>query len=1053
MRTKLVVLVTVCATLVGVALVVVFSLTRDVSESERLEAEVRQHLHDGDFGLAVVRARALVTHSEQSPVDSLRLAVALDVLVEALWRHGKALEPEARAHATRSLDIRERLYGVDGGPVVRSLLSVSLTLVADEQLAPLQRAWTIAETQLDSFDLDAILVLRDLGFAYLEGRNYHAAQPYMSEALRRLQRGPESQPLVEATILNGLAVLDYELRRDLPSARLRYERIIELREAELGREHPLLAGTYNNLALVHRALGDAEAARRMFERAIELRERVDPELPLLASSLINLALLLMELDEWELAQSRLERALQISVKAHGENHIATGLALSHLGYVHHKNGEYQIAQDYYVRGLDALAATPGLAPVASAGPMLDYAMLRYTLGDVDSAAALCQRSLATRESTYGPDHPYVALSLLYEAQMLAHRGETRAAFEMALRVEGIGREHMKVTSQTLAEREALLFARTRTQGLQLALRLVASEALPTPNHSRAWDALVRSRALVLDEMARRSRSVAQAADSETRARAGAVAAARNRLADLAVRGAEGDLQRYESDVREARLEKERAERRLAEVSAAFRAQLAEGEYGLGDVQRSMPESSALVAYAIYEMPVTWGASSVAADSGHAPRPFGFDFEELVPHLIAFVMRRGEQPRAVDLGRMGEIVPVVASWAREASTGLMLTNRSESDAEAAYRARAAVLRQRVWDPVEPFVGSAQRVFVVPDGVLHQVNLAALPSGSDAYLVDSGQRFHYLASERDLVRPQIRERSGVGLLALGGPDYNDVGDEMVLAEMTPSLGSQMSVHRGPLYRDTKPCRSFEQLLFPALPGTEAEVRAIASIWGDRVAPQAKSPTASAMQQTLLLGQQASEGRFKREAPGKRVLHLATHGFFLGGLCEAKSAKTRGLEVTGAGPSARWLPSPIVSPLLQAGLALAGANRRSRADERQADGILTGEEIASLDLTGVELAVLSACDTGVGEMLAGEGVLGLRRAFQVAGARSLVMSLWSVADEPTRDWMTALYEALVQRQEGVADATHAASLHILQQRRADGASTHPFYWASFVSVGDWR
>ena len=135
------------------------------------------------------------------------------------------------------------------------------------------------------------------------------------------------------------------------------------------------------------------------------------------------------------------------------------------------------------------------------------------------------------------------------------------------------------------------------------------------------------------------------------------------------------------------------------------------------------------------------------------------------------------------------------------------------------------------------------------------------------------------------------------------------------------------------------------------------------------------------------------------------------------------------------------------------LAGANRRAQARADEDDGILTAEEVASLDLHGVEWAVLSACDTGVGEIKAGEGVFGLRRAFQVAGARTVVMSLWSVEDQSTRAWMRALYEGRFERHLSTADAVHQASLTVLRDRRAKGQSTHPFFWAAFVAAGDWR
>jgi CHAT domain-containing protein len=144
-------------------------------------------------------------------------------------------------------------------------------------------------------------------------------------------------------------------------------------------------------------------------------------------------------------------------------------------------------------------------------------------------------------------------------------------------------------------------------------------------------------------------------------------------------------------------------------------------------------------------------------------------------------------------------------------------------------------------------------------------------------------------------------------------------------------------------------------------------------------------------------------------------------------------------------------LEDPLLRSGLALAGANRRASSGALQDDGILTAEEVASLDLGGAELVVLSGCDTGNGEIRSGEGVLGLRRAFQVAGARNLVMSLWPVTDEGARSWMTALYQARFSRGSSTAGAVRDASLGQLRSRRKSGQSTHPFYWAGFISVGE--
>jgi CHAT domain-containing protein len=147
------------------------------------------------------------------------------------------------------------------------------------------------------------------------------------------------------------------------------------------------------------------------------------------------------------------------------------------------------------------------------------------------------------------------------------------------------------------------------------------------------------------------------------------------------------------------------------------------------------------------------------------------------------------------------------------------------------------------------------------------------------------------------------------------------------------------------------------------------------------------------------------------------------------------------------------PIEDPLLLSGLALAGANLRDRAPPDHDDGILTAEEIASLDLSGVEWAVLSACETGLGEIHAGEGVLGLRRALQVAGVRTSIMSLWRVDDRATRRWMRALYEARWKLGCDTPTAMRQASLTVLKERRSAGTGTHPVTWGAFIAAGDWR
>jgi CHAT domain-containing protein len=253
--------------------------------------------------------------------------------------------------------------------------------------------------------------------------------------------------------------------------------------------------------------------------------------------------------------------------------------------------------------------------------------------------------------------------------------------------------------------------------------------------------------------------------------------------------------------------------------------------------------------------------------------------------------------------------------------------------------------------------------------------------------------------------------------------------------------------PFRGERSSCATFQDLEFEPLEASRREAREVVRIWAGATKGE------EGVGAELLSGAGASEGAFKRRAPSRRVVHLATHGFFLGGGCPSALEGARGVKLTT--PGRETGPPPLVgeNPLLLSGLALAGANHREAAGSGEEDGILTAEEIASLDLVGVDWAVLSACGTALGKIEDGEGVFGLRRAFEVAGARTVIMSLWEVRDRATREWMRELYRARLEGGMGTAEAVRQASLQVLERRHRRGQSTHPFHWGAFVAVGDWR
>jgi CHAT domain-containing protein len=547
--------------------------------------------------------------------------------------------------------------------------------------------------------------------------------------------------------------------------------------------------------------------------------------------------------------------------------------------------------------------------------------------------------------------------------------------------------------------------------LDLALSAVANGH--TAPLDDVLDHVIRSRGVVLDELGARVHLTAQSDDPVLATLNSAVMTARERFANLMMRSLKGDNPVPRAILDEARGAKEEAERALAERSASARAELAQANVGLKLVREKLPADTALVAFVRYDR-------TTVTDGGVITAP------RTTPSYMAFVIRSGiERIDAVPLGSATNIENAVATW-RAQVEGRLVAAETSIAAERAYRTAGLAVRRRIWDPISSLVHETTQVFLVPDGALNLVSFAALPTGTNRYLIEDGPLVHYLASERDIAAGSSPDR-GRGLLAVGGPAYG---------ERAQSGGGSPN-----LVRDG--CGALGGLHFEDLPGSRVEAAEVAKIWSST----SDEPNSA----RILNGRAATKRAVERDAIGRRVIHLATHGFFLQSPCDSKFGGTRGVGGLAAG--ANQLPEFAENPLLFSGLAFAGANAYSARTDRRDDGILTAEEVAGLNLQGTEWAVLSACDTGTGMIKAGEGVFGLRRAFQVAGVGTIIMSLWSVEDYSTQIWMRYLYEARFKSHLTTAAAVRDADLKVLKQRRSRHESTHPFFWAGFVAAGDWR
>lgn len=1011
------------------------------------EHDSLQHVQDLVTRRAYVAAdssarRLLAGVAGRAGEDALPVARVLDPLVLALVGEGREANPETRALAERTVRIEESALGPDDLELAASRNLLGKVLVRSGEpaaaLPVLELALRARERQSGPSGPDVAESHNNLAFALTELGDYAAARGHYQAALTIWSRRSGARSLDVATALDNLAGL-LERTGDFATARDFYDQALSIREAANPGSVDV-ARTLSNLGNLLTDTGDFDAARSRLVRARAIREAVLPVgHPDIAASLANLANLAMARGERDSARTLFEQALDLQQKALGPDHLEVARSLSRLAELHRADGDLGGALALGQRALDIRRRKLGPDHPDVAASLNDVAVAHVMAGDVASARTEYESAMKILTRTLGPSHPDLAKNLERFAELLLAQGQEREAAGFAMRAETVGRENFRSTMGNLTEREALAFARVRSSGLDIGLSVL--DSLPDPASRRSvLDAVVHARALVLDEMAVRHRSLHTPGDPGVDTLTTVLSATATRYMNLLERGPDAaHPERYLPLLEQARRQKEAAERSLSQRSSVFRHEQRAKEIGLADVAAALPARSALAAYVAYR--------EVDPKSPSAGEPA----------YLAYLVRGGpDEPAVVPLGLAARVDTLVARWRDEAALGVL---RPLARQKAAYESAGRALRQAIWDPLVSHLNGINRVFIVPDGAINLVSFATLPLDDGAYLVERGPLLHYLSAERDLVPLDSLRAPGSGLLLVGGPAFD------VRAGAAPARpAGPAATYRGA--RST--CGDFAAVRFGPLPGTLSEVKEVGQLWRDEEAHTVGAAGAGGASGPVveLTGTRASEEAFKQDAPGTAVLHIATHGFFFTGQCpSATDADTRGIGYLvhdGKSPprAPHRPPSPprlatdtAESPLVLSGLALAGANERARAAAGDEDGILTAEEIAALDLARCDWAVLSACDTGVGEIRAGEGVFGLRRAFAVAGARTLIMSLWSVDDQSTRAWMRPLYGAHFHDGLATADAVRAASLAVLRARRAKGQSTHPFYWGGFVAAGDWR
>jgi CHAT domain-containing protein/tetratricopeptide (TPR) repeat protein len=846
---------------------------------------------------------------------------------------------------------------------------------------------------------------------------------YLDRALEVLTKVTGEKSIPVARTLNNLGIAR-QLAGDDTGAREAYERCLAIRAAILPADHPDIASVLTNLGMLAMEMGDTARAADLGRRALAIFTKSSgPANSLTLKAQMSLGTSLHRAGQNEEAKEVLEASLAGREKALGPDHIDVAESLAGLGTLRVDTGQPERALPLLERALAIREKVLGPDSPIVAASLADLARCEAALGRLAAARSHGERALAIREARDGPEHPEVARSLSDLADFLFAGESPDEALPFALRSAEILARHARETMAALPESQALLLVDGQPHPEETLFSGLLEEAGRTEGAAggwlaACWDWILARRGAVLEELARRNRRGAQGGTPEAREAWRRLAEARTRLARLWVQGDRDDPEAYRRALDAARNSREAAEIDLARASAVYRDAREDVRAGLDEVRRALPAGSALVEW----VRVRCGPAVASR------RPW---------HDVALVLGPGDAMRDVDLGASEEIDALVASWRKALADSAWIVARARpagrADPMAEVTERGEALRRRIWDPIAGRIDGARHVYLVPDGMIHAVDFAALPDRG-RYLIETGPSIQILSTGRDLARYARRAGGEAhapdrGALALGAPDFDATPEAQRLA-MTkshggPPLGADFATaFRGPAPACLDPARAHWQ----AIPASGREAERVAGLL------RGHEPALA------LTGAAASETRFKQEAPGRRVLHLATHGFFVDETCDGRPR-----------PQGQATPA-AANPLLMSGLVLAGANRGAHAPATDDDGILTAEELAALDLSAADLVVLSACDTGRGEVSIGEGIFGLRRALEIAGAHSVVMSLFPVPDRQASRFMDRFYRARLDGRP-TPEAARSASLQALEDLRRSERPAHPYYWSGFVTAGDWR
>lgn len=762
------------------------------------------------------------------------------------------------------------------------------------------------------------------------------------------------------------------------------EEIFEVALSKIEPTEPAYTAILNNQALVFQNLGQLDRAEKTLQQIKTMDSLAVGTLhPDYAITLSNLGLVYADLRKFKEAEQILLLALSIQKNSNESNTTSFARKLNNLAKVHQMAGAPLNAVPLLEQALVIFTKALGKESPEYATTAYNLGLAHWRAGNAEKGYKYLITSANIRAKVLGKKHPKYAESLLKLAEYQWHKKEIKKAQQSFGEVFENFYYQIDETFPVLTEEEKSKFYYTNIKDSFDKFNSFAI-AYKEENPSLVKDVynyLINTKAAIMFATEKVNRSIKSSGDTSLIKQFEQWQSGKEQIAKLYSLNQEHD--QLDSLLKSANI----LEKELTRKSSTFAGQFIRRKYSWGEIQKTLKPGEAAVEVLRFKYYNPQAGGSFTQSVGYA--------------FLVITAQTKEQPALILLSNGNEMETKFLKFYRNS----IMFNLADSYSYKNY-----------FEPLADYLikENITRIFFSPDGVYNQINVNTIENPfSKKYLIDEYD-FRMVTNTRELADVKIRVNNNQSSILIGYPKFN-LEDNQLSQNNYQEKSRNTSMSRGRRGGLLRYMRGEEGIT--VLPGTQTEIQKISKIFGGKT--------------EVYMEHEATE-RIAKRVSSPPVLHIATHGFFLED--EIPVAEERKKQY-------------VTNPLLNAGLILAGAENFLKTgepiNEDGDDGILTAFEAMNLDLDNSELVVLSACETGLGDVKNGEGVYGLQRAFKLAGARSIIMSLWNVDDDATQQLMSVFYEELL----------HTGDQHLAfrtAQQKVKEKYLTPFFWGAFIMVG---